>query len=428
IAVMASTFVVIYLLANKITPSYRSKLGSLSILTFVGIICSIVGNLLGSLPTAVTLICWALTGVGTAAMGTLWIIYLSSSHSYTVAISVGVGMAIGTVLFFAINMQTGHEILILVEYGLLAAFSLASNLFLAKNLGTEQWGEAKEEKPTKSSIGEIASQLSICMQGMTFGFATFFICNMGNEMTVIIFSLGIAGPLILVIWAITKPEGMLENSNVLQRWTVPILVACLASTIVIPKEYLPIPSTAITITLSLSMCFFWVISASMAFEFHRHPIRWFTSHQAIDWYGYAAGIFIAFSCSSSQLAITIATLTILVLLTIAFAGVSDDKANPDTLLADLAVGEQVDVDQSSIAKKGFQECCEELAEKYGLTKRETDVFLLLARGRNAKAIQKKLVISSSTAKTHIYSIYRKLGVRTQQDLIDLVEEATGDIS
>lgn len=64
---------------------------------------------------------------------------------------------------------------------------------------------------------------------------------------------------------------------------------------------------------------------------------------------------------------------------------------------------------------------EAVAQRYGLTAREREILELMARGRNARYISDKLTISPSTTKTHVYHLYAKLGVHTQQDLIDLVE-------
>lgn len=51
------------------------------------------------------------------------------------------------------------------------------------------------------------------------------------------------------------------------------------------------------------------------------------------------------------------------------------------------------------------------------------VFYLLAKGRRTEYIQNKLVISSHTVKTHTYNIYKKLGVKNREELLDLVEES-----
>ncbi|MDO5043290.1 MAG: LuxR C-terminal-related transcriptional regulator [Slackia sp.] len=66
--------------------------------------------------------------------------------------------------------------------------------------------------------------------------------------------------------------------------------------------------------------------------------------------------------------------------------------------------------------------CDVLVEEKALTPRESEIVRLLARGRNAPYIQEKLVLSRNTVKTHVANIYAKVGVHSQQDLIDMVEE------
>ena len=62
-----------------------------------------------------------------------------------------------------------------------------------------------------------------------------------------------------------------------------------------------------------------------------------------------------------------------------------------------------------------------LSSTYGLTSREVDVIPLLAQGKNANAIASELVISQSTAKSHLRNIYVKLDVHSLQEAMDLLE-------
>ena len=70
----------------------------------------------------------------------------------------------------------------------------------------------------------------------------------------------------------------------------------------------------------------------------------------------------------------------------------------------------------------FEARCNAVAEMYQLSPRETDVLRYLAKGRNAAYIQNKLTISPHTVKSHIYSIYRKTDIHSQQSLMDFVED------
>lgn len=64
--------------------------------------------------------------------------------------------------------------------------------------------------------------------------------------------------------------------------------------------------------------------------------------------------------------------------------------------------------------------CDELAVRFGLTERETDVFRLLARGHNTLHIQEELAITKNTLKYHVRHIYEKADVHSQQELIELL--------
>lgn len=66
--------------------------------------------------------------------------------------------------------------------------------------------------------------------------------------------------------------------------------------------------------------------------------------------------------------------------------------------------------------------CERIASRYLLSQRQTEVLYLLARGHTAGYVQDKLCISLSTAKSHIYNIYKKLDIHKQHELLAMVEE------
>ncbi len=66
--------------------------------------------------------------------------------------------------------------------------------------------------------------------------------------------------------------------------------------------------------------------------------------------------------------------------------------------------------------------CNTLAELFQLTRREEEVLQLLSEGMNAQAVAETLVVSTSTAKSHMRNIYAKLGIHTQNELIILVHD------
>lgn len=69
----------------------------------------------------------------------------------------------------------------------------------------------------------------------------------------------------------------------------------------------------------------------------------------------------------------------------------------------------------------LKENAEKLAKDHRLTVRETEIFILLAKGRNKKYISEELSLSEETVKTHTSNIYAKVFIHSQQELISLVE-------
>ncbi len=66
--------------------------------------------------------------------------------------------------------------------------------------------------------------------------------------------------------------------------------------------------------------------------------------------------------------------------------------------------------------------CREIGRTCGLTKRETEVLCLLARGRDVPFVCKELYLARNTVKGYTKRIYAKLGIHSKQELIDYVEQ------
>lgn len=64
----------------------------------------------------------------------------------------------------------------------------------------------------------------------------------------------------------------------------------------------------------------------------------------------------------------------------------------------------------------------ELAASYDLTSREQNVLACLMRNLTTTETARDLNISEKTVKTHVKSIYSKLGVHSKQGVIDLIRD------
>ena len=72
-----------------------------------------------------------------------------------------------------------------------------------------------------------------------------------------------------------------------------------------------------------------------------------------------------------------------------------------------------------------EQACAVLGEEQGLTAREVEVMERFSQGNSLRKVAETMFISTSTAQSHVKSVYRKLGIHSKQELIDLVSDRMG---
>lgn len=70
----------------------------------------------------------------------------------------------------------------------------------------------------------------------------------------------------------------------------------------------------------------------------------------------------------------------------------------------------------------FELSLRSLADRAGLTAREAEICGLLAQGRSRPYVRELLCVSKNTVDTHVRHAYAKLGIHSNQELIDLLQE------
>ncbi|MCI8468154.1 MAG: helix-turn-helix transcriptional regulator [Eggerthellaceae bacterium] len=83
-------------------------------------------------------------------------------------------------------------------------------------------------------------------------------------------------------------------------------------------------------------------------------------------------------------------------------------------------------EEPAVVERPYKNRCLKAAQHYDLTPREGEILSYLARGRNAKYIADQLFVAERTVKTHTYHIYQKMGIHSQQELINIVEGTEKD--
>ena len=278
----------------------------------------------------------------------------------------------------------------------------------------DTWRFAKEIEP------------SFFMFGVVFALTFVFLFNSGSEPVLLGLIASLVGSLIVAILSIADRQ---FSIIVYQRVLVFITVA---ACIVLPfVEYTGQVVCSCVVTAAWAM-FISINSGYIVKKCviaHEAPLfRQAPSRLAVPALGFAFGwalavaFTMAFGAHSEMfmyLRLGVAVLLVLVVM-VFFPESSHHPTSGESPTGEKVTTTVVTVDTSE--SELFERRCAAVAKLYQLSPRETEILGYLAKGRNAAYIQEELVISPHTVKSHIYNIYRKLDIHSQQKLMDFVEE------
>ncbi|MDR0627592.1 MAG: LuxR C-terminal-related transcriptional regulator [Bifidobacteriaceae bacterium] len=79
----------------------------------------------------------------------------------------------------------------------------------------------------------------------------------------------------------------------------------------------------------------------------------------------------------------------------------------------------------SLSEAELSPLCDAFTNQHRLTQREREMLPFIVRGKSSPEISKTLFLATSTVKGHMYHLYRKCGVHSKQELIDLLDRHDG---
>ena len=225
----------------------------------------------------------------------------------------------------------------------------------------------------------------------------------------------LAALILLCTFLLVKPL----SATTLFRLVLPITAVGFVLYLVSPSV-LSEPALALS---SMGRKFFdiltWILVAKAVQEFSLPPTRYFGLLVAGKNLGYAGGSLLATMALDALDAAVIQLATLVPILMLALI-VCFFWLLPERTIDHLFNAAPSLVRQRA-RERTTAEAAEALASRFGLTPRETEVLVYMAKGRNLSVIAAKLTISKGTAHTHMIHIYQKLGVHQQQELIEMVE-------
>lgn len=387
------------------------------------IAAGVAGQLGASVPLPIMYAVWLLCGVGELTLAMPWITLIAMLQARYIAITIAVGGAIATPLFlFLVNIGGGVLQMAGVACVVGAGAGISTYLARASHPSLPEPSADQQGKPALSTRGA----LSVAVHGVVYGILTMMLGFIGHVSIVVAGCAGLVSSLIAIVWARRVSKTHWTTASI-QRVTIPLVVLIL---LFIPfcgnvgrtaLGALAIAAFAYTTLME------WTEESVASAEFQIFPIKTYALGSVVKWSGFAIGVVIAFIVFHSHplddrsLMFVMSVLAVVTVATYAAYSAEDTRITDEVFEIITDEGRELVIDPPKNAAP-FRDRCEALAKRYELSPRETEVFVYLAKGRNAEYIQQKLFISANTVKSHIFHIYKKMGISSQQRLIDLVDE------
>ena len=375
-----------------------------------------------TMPLAFDVFAWGIAGVGLACLLLLWVEILASFERE---------LRCATLALAAMCGAVGYLVLNLLPYPFnIVGLCLCPLVSLAVNLGIER-DEATvpaafvplAESRKRARLAPSFKGLSVAY-GVVFGLGIGSITQVKGDFEVY---LGIA--VVLMLGAAAAKVCMTRYPDHIQQTSgfkllFPVLIIAL-----IPMSFFQgWQYVACNLLLLGSYIMFDTIGVELAFslaeKYEASVIDLVAGSQghllAGLMLGHVIGLAATFSGVMDYKMLSFAALALVAVLAIfvTFASVSPLVDPADSK------AKEADAFDNAGQQRGegrWKTRCHAVARNAGLSARETEVFMLLAKGRGAEHIQNKLCISGHTVKTHVYNIYRKMGINSREELLDAVE-------
>lgn len=205
---------------------------------------------------------------------------------------------------------------------------------------------------------------------------------------------------------------------------VSIALECAMAAVFCRLAVFPGSALAATVLVNLSYALFFIFAhimmSQLSYRFGVNPLLLFGSTYAAiaaaSWLGSVFGS-CALGISESVYSVT----CIVVLLVLTSALLMSMRVN-DSFEVWGVESKQADAGRADVAPDVLlREKCMTIAHAYSLTRREEEMLLYLAQGTAFADIERELVVSRATVKTHVQHTYEKLGVHSRAEAAEFVE-------
>lgn len=398
------------------------------ILASAGIVVGIIGALVPeSLAMPLEVLASAVFGIGTAYVGAHYGVLYTQLDGKKISI-------VFPLCYLAAAVMTA--ILQALPTTIARIIAVALPLLPLHSLNTHLEQPQLARSPQSQSLHSVLTPLwkilaSFCVFGLVFGFQRGIMTSEIQEefpvVGVYVYYLAMGLSSLLLSLSCWKKTSTIGTSSIYKLAAIVIAVGLLCI-IYVPDYGELIGSICIAMAYIGFDLAVWITLADYTRRTKRFGLAIYAFGMAASHLGMALGVFLGMAANAlggttGQAAQAITAVIELLILVVALFTFS----TTDTLLVSTREA-GADDGKGSAEESPAQlrsEACDKLASTNDLTKREREVLGLLLEGRNVPAIEEMLCLSESTVKTHKRHIYEKLGIHSQQELLDLADKIEG---
>lgn len=406
---LSATFFVVYLAAYVIT---KGRCMVLVIGSTTGVVAISVVLFVPIASFELLIALWVVAAMGLGSLSALWFCFVSSLDHRRILlfVSTGVGAGILGCLIESYFVDGAARMAIV----LVGVCSLMGIIFLMRTRPEAALppviGNRESDKRSKILW---TSALMLSISNFEFG----FVLGVATDSQTRALCLGIAAAVTLVL-AIDFSRRSLVTERSMSPFTPPVTVLAFVSMFLFDETMRVIALCMLSVLFTIYNVFGLAAMAEHVRISRLSFLRTFGKARFFDYLGVSLGLLCGFGIGgiaheNSLLAVQISSG---IAIAYSFIAAFCHKARfPEAGMESIGYA-------TLPGTKGlWKKRCRVVSERCGLSERQHDVLMLVAQGRNAKYIEQALTISLSTAQTHIRNIYRKTGVHSRQELLNLIE-------
>lgn len=403
----------IWAMSARYEALYRSRWfcwGSAVVVGAATVFVGLAGCVGSPLPNAFYGICGFLTGIGSSGVSVVWGCYYSGLDHPKALLSVLGSCAMGVALYAATALLL-HSLALMVMGVLLVCGGVMSHRCIV------QQGPGAVRGHTASSMRGFVKRtwrgvIAMFVLGVVFWTFWFGRMHWGGGMDSVH---PIAFLIVSVCMVVMACIGRFNTEVMLQVCLVTSILG-VAITFGLSSDFEP---AGLMLSLLAYICmdaYLIILLCEGVRESGCNPVRGFSLGRSVDATAVLLGAVLSaaaerFGVNESTMAFP---LFIMVAVVVAMNLMMDSHSRS-------RLRESQEEDGAAASAVLFARRCKSAIVQYGLSPREAEIMLLITQGRSIPYVADTLHIARSTAKTHVTSMYKKMGVASRQEMLDLIE-------